>query len=131
MKPFIVWRAETVGRSEYLIHLLVSALLYSGFTALYLKTGKGAVKPIADVISLLVMGEWIQCVGSRSRNAGLSRWIFGLSLLVPAILSGTLVLSNFLAWPYAFVLFVLTQIPIGFLRPKQGPVSGGSAYPAS
>jgi hypothetical protein len=28
-------------------------------------------------------------------------------------------------------LFVLTQIPIGFLRPKQGPVSGGSAYPAS
>jgi len=121
MKPFIFGRAETVGRSEYLIHLLVSALLYGGLTALYLKTGKGSVSAIADVISLLVIGEWIQCAGSRSRNAGLSRWVFGLSILVPMILCGSLVLLNALAWQYALVLFVLTQIPIGFLRQKQLP----------
>jgi uncharacterized membrane protein YhaH (DUF805 family) len=121
MKPFIFGRAETVGRSEYLLHLLVSSLLYGGLTALYLKMGNGSVSAIANVISLLVMGEWIQCAVSRSRNAGLSRWVFGLSLFVSVILCGSLVLLNALAWQYALVLFVLTQIPVGFLRQKQKP----------
>jgi hypothetical protein len=130
MKPFIFGRVETVGRSEYLIHLSVSALLYGWFTDLYVKTGKGPVAAIADVISLLVMGEWIQCAGSRSSNAGLSRWVFGLILTVPVIVCGLLVLFNVLAWPYVLVLFVLTQIPIGFLRSKQEPASDSGASPA-
>ncbi len=130
MKPFILWRAETVGRTEYLIHLLVSALLYGWLTDLYLKVDKGAVSAIANLISLLVMGEWIQCAASRSRNADLSRWAFSLSLIVPAILCGSLVGFNVLAWPYALLLFVLSQIPLGFLRSKQRPISSSSTSPA-
>jgi hypothetical protein len=130
MKPFIFGRAETVGRSEYLIHLLVSALLYGLLTALYLKTGKGSVKSIADFISLMVWIEWIQCLGSRSRNAGVSRLVFGLSLFVPVTVCGSLVLLNLFTWQYALVLFVLTQIPIGFLRSKQSPVSSSGATAA-
>ena len=130
MKPFIFGRAETVGRSEYLIHLLVSALLYGWFTDLYVNTGKGTVKSIADVVSLMVMTEWIQCAVSRSRNAGLSRWVFALLLVVPALVCGSLVGFSILAWQYTLVLFVLTQIPIGFLPSKHKPVSGNSGSPA-
>jgi hypothetical protein len=122
MAIFIFGRAEPVGRFEYLVHLLVSALLFGGFTALYLKSGKGDIATIANLISAMVMIEWIQCMGSRSRDAGLSRWVFGLALFVPLTVCGSLAWFNVLAWPYVLVLFVLTQIPVAFLRHKPMPV---------
>ena len=33
-----------------------------------------------------------------------------------------LVVFKVIAWPYALILYVLTQIPVGFLRQKSKPV---------
>lgn len=126
MKIFLFGRTEPIGRDAYLLHLLACALLFGGFVALDLRLSKGFVEFIIFMIAFFVYMEWTECLKSRLQDAGLSRRfiILLLTLIVPMVIVLCLLLVVFkvIAWPYALILYVLTQIPVGFLRQKSKPV---------
>ena len=118
-----------IGRFEDLIRLLVYALAWGVLTQLHLRMGRGIVSLVAFVWCSLVALAWSWRVLPRLRDAGLPRWYLLPFVCTPMVLLGFLVQFKVIGGTLALVLFVLTQIPIAFLRRKPKPDEMAGAQP--
>jgi hypothetical protein len=106
---------------EDMIRLLACAVIWGVLMLLYFKMGKGIVPFLVFVGCSFVFLAWVRRVNERLRDAGLSRW-YGIPFLcLPMTLSLLLAEYKFVNPAIALALFVLTQVPIAFLRRKPKP----------
>jgi uncharacterized membrane protein YhaH (DUF805 family) len=112
-----------------MIRLFVYALLGSGLMALHFKIEIGFVSFIAFVGCGLVVFAWIQRMNHRLRDAGLTRWYGILLFCAPMTLFVLLAHFKVIGAPLAIMLFILTQVPITFIRQKPRPNEMPAADP--
>ena len=116
------WR-HAIKRSEDAVRLLVYALAWVLLMPLQLKFGRGLASYIVILACVLVIIAWTRRVELRLREGMLSRWWSLPWVGVPVILIGFLVQLRIIGGILALVLFVLTQIPIVFIKRKTSAAS--------
>lgn len=111
---------EFIERFGDMIRLIIYALIWGVLATLQLKIGRGFVSYIFVAITPFLALAWAWRVYPRLRDAGLPRWYVFPLLGAPLVLLVSLVQLKVIGGTVAFVLFVLTQIPIIFIRRKAG-----------
>ena len=119
MRQLAFGSGETAARrTEDLIRLFVYALMWGVLMTLHLKMGRGIVSLGAFIGYAPPALAWSWRVEPCLRDAGLPRWYLIPLVCAPIALLGFLVQFNVIGGTVALVLFVLTQIPIIFIRRK-------------
>lgn len=108
----------SIRRFEDMILLVVYALSWGILATLRYRVDSGIWPYVAVASSPFLALAWGWRINRRLKDAGLSRWYAILLFGGPLVLLLILVQFKILGGPPAFVLFVLTQTPITFLRRK-------------
>jgi uncharacterized membrane protein YhaH (DUF805 family) len=116
-------------RIEDVIRLFVYAFVWGVLMTLHFKMGRGIVSLITYIGYALLALAWTWRVEPRLKDAGLPRWYLLPLVCAPIILLGFLVQYQVIGGTVALVLFVLTQIPIMFIRRKASDAGPPGAEP--